>query len=104
MQQAVENYAQYLAGPDAWVLARFVLPVSRFAEFEAAIAHVQFPETWCISALLGPDVQADIRAINDFNHRNTNRVDVDTVEVKAESIEDIHRIGALVTRPILAYF
>jgi hypothetical protein len=104
MQQAVENYARYLTGPDAWALARFILPVSRFAEFEAAIAQVQFPETWCISALLGSDVQADIRSINEFNHQNSKRVDVDTVEVKAESVDDIHRISALIPKPIVAYF
>lgn len=104
MRQAVENYARYLAGPDAWALARFVLPVSRFAEFEAAIAGLQFPETWCLSALVGPNADADLRAINQFNHRNTKRVDVDTIEVKAESIEAIHRISALVPKAITAYF
>ena len=52
MQQAVENYARYLAGPDAWALARFVLPVSRFAEFEATMNSVRPIEPWGLTALL----------------------------------------------------
>lgn len=104
MREAVANYARYLAGPDAWALGRFILPVSRFTEFEAAMAASKVSEPWRISALLGSDAQTDISAINEFNRRNAARVVVDAIEVKVDSAQAIHRISALVPNPIVAYF
>ena len=104
MKTAVENYARYLLGEDAWALGRFILPVARFEEFEDVISHIDFPETWCISALIGTEPEANMRAIGQFNAKNTNKADVDTIEVKAESGEAIRRIAALVPKPIATYF
>ena len=36
MRPALENYARYRSGPDAWALGRFVVPAGRLDEFEAA--------------------------------------------------------------------
>ena len=33
MQPTVSNYARYMKGPDAWMLARLIVPVTRFPEF-----------------------------------------------------------------------
>jgi hypothetical protein len=104
MKTAVENYARYLAGPDAWALARFVLPVARFAEFEAAMGSIQPVEPWGISALLGASPEADLAEIDQFNHRNRGRAAVDTVEVKAATSEEISRIRAYVRSSIASYF
>jgi hypothetical protein len=104
MQQAVENYASYLAGPDAWALARFVLPVSRFAEFEAAIRSVPTIEPWGISALLGANSEADLAEIDRFNDRNQGRAIVDAVEVKASTSDEVSHIRAFVRGSIIAYF
>lgn len=38
MRPAVENYAAYRDGDFAWMLSRFICPVSRFGEFETAAA------------------------------------------------------------------
>lgn len=80
MDKAVKNYAEYLAGPHAWMLGRFVVPVARLAEFEACAAPL-FPAEpqnpadepappWRISALIGEDADADIDAIFAFNQRH----------------------------------
>jgi hypothetical protein len=104
MQQAVENYARYLAGPDAWALARFVLPVSRFGEFEAAMSSVRMIEPWGLSALLGKTPEADLAEVDRFNDRNQGRAVVDSVEVKADNTDEICHIRAFVRGSITCYF
>jgi hypothetical protein len=104
MQQAVENYARYLAGPDAWALARFVLPVARFAEFELAMNSVRPIEPWGIGALLGTSHEAELAAIDQFNHRNKGRAAVDAVAVKAATSDEVCHIRAFVRGSITCYF
>lgn len=43
MQAAVRNYAAYRAGPHAWMLGRFVVPLSRLDEFRAAGGSPDWP-------------------------------------------------------------
>lgn len=104
MQQAVENYARYLAGPDAWALARFVLPVSRFAEFETAMRTIRTIEPWGLSALLGANPEADLAEVDRFNDRNQGRTVVDSVEVKACTPDEICHIRAFVRGSITCFF
>jgi hypothetical protein len=104
MQQAVENYERYLAGPDAWALARFVLPVSRFAEFERAMDRIEPIEPWGISALLGANPEADLLEVDRFNERNRGRATADAVEVKASTTDEIAHIRANVRGTITCYF
>ena len=104
MQQAVENYDRYLAGPDAWALARFVLPVSRFAEFETAMDKLKPIEPWGISALLGANPEADLAEVDRFNERNRGRATVDSAEVKASTTDEIAHIRANVRGTITCYF
>ena len=59
MREAVENYAAYRAGPDAWALGRFVVPAARLGELETAAAEL-LPRAaglapWRIAALLGSE-------------------------------------------------
>jgi hypothetical protein len=104
MKTAVENYAKYLAGPYARALGRFVLPVSRFAEFEKAFASVQPVEAWGISALIGANYEADMLAIDKFNERNARDAYVDVIEAKASTPEEIAHIRAFVRGTITPYF
>lgn len=104
MRSAVDNYATYLAGENSWALGRFVVPVDRLPEFEAAAeTHYRFGVTgrpWQLAALAGSNLPTDLEAIAGFNgrHRSTSKsmVVVDTLEVKASAlgvIEDtMHRI------------
>jgi len=86
MATAVRNYAAYLAGPHAWMLGRFIVPVSRLEEFEREASGLfpapasagpkgeseppETPDPWRISALVGDDVDADIERVFAFNQRH----------------------------------
>ena len=104
VKTAVGNYARYLAGADAWALGRFVLPVARFAEFEAAIADVHPVEAWGISALIGANYDSDLAEVDRFNQRNARKARVDSVEAKAASTDEICQIRAFVRGTITPYF
>jgi hypothetical protein len=52
MPDAVRNYARYQSGPDAWALGRFVLPLERLGEFEAAAAGLGLERRVALSVLL----------------------------------------------------
>jgi hypothetical protein len=104
MLQTVQNYAHYLGGHEAWMLARFVLPVSRFAEFDTAFAHIEPVEPWGITALLGDDAAADLEQIAAFNTRHDEQAAVDAIEIKASTLEEISHIRALVRGTITAFF
>ena len=100
MSDAVRNYALYRSSPEAWALGRFVLPVNRLDEFNAAAAeHLRKASPalpWQLTLLAGGDFAADLEAIAEFNHRHASShpgaVLVDALEIKASSkgaIEDI---------------
>ncbi len=82
MPAAVRNYAEYRTSDDAWMLDRFVVPVSRLDEFRAAHEHLgdSSQPPWHLSALLGQDVRDDLRAISAFNERAHGHVLIDTIE------------------------
>ena len=81
MQSAVNNYADYHDGPDAWALGRFVLPVGRLPEFAEAFESLTGPRPssrrWPLAALSGADLGADLDQIDRFNRRHGS-VEIDT--------------------------
>ena len=93
MQAAVENCLQYRNGPDAWALGRFILPATRLAEFESAVARTAAAgarQPLALSILAGPNTTADLEQITRFAHGSKDRVPgatVTAVEVKADSPE-----------------
>jgi len=91
MPAAVQGYASYRAGEHCWALGRFVLPVARLAEFEAAAAPclAAAGTPWKLAALPGPALSADLAVITGFNQRHADRVVVDTVELKAATPDAI---------------
>jgi len=101
MPTAVENYASYVAGEDAWLLERLVIAVSRLEEFEAhAAAHLPRAgeeEPWPISALIRAageeDLPDDLDRIAAFNQRHCNPQHglalIDVIELKADSARAI---------------
>ena len=99
MTDAVTNYAHYLQSHDRWALARFIVPVSRLAEFSDTV-HSLPPDLrnqpWRLSALIGQDVQADVQTIETFNARFScapRSLSIDTIELKATSVEAIHALN-----------
>jgi hypothetical protein len=99
MKTAAESYAGYHAGPSAWALGRFVLPVARLGEFEAAAAsRLRAPAgtAWRLSALVGEDLNAELSEVADFNRRHGSAAYIDSLELKAASVsavtDAIHRL------------
>lgn len=96
MAQAVANYERYLRSPDAWMLGRFILPVSRLAEFRTAAAGLlptvlaeqglPHEQPWLISAIIDGDLDRDLDEIFAFNHHHTAQINglalVDAVEAR----------------------
>jgi hypothetical protein len=101
MPMTVADYASYVAGKDAWLLERLVIPVSRLEEFEAqAAAHLPRAgeqEPWPISALVRAageeDLPDDLDRIAAFNERHCDPQHglalIDVVELKADSARAI---------------
>jgi hypothetical protein len=111
MKQAVRNYASYRESEDAWWLGRFVVPASRLEEFEKAAAEL-LPSTpgaapWQLSALLGPAIPYEAKAVVDFNCRHAAEraatAVVDVVELKADSIDIIGAATAQLPRQLQPY-
>lgn len=104
MSAAVTNYARYRAGEAAWALGRFILPAHRLPELEGvAEKHVPLQpvaQPWRLSALAGPDLEADLGQVTAFNDRHASASAaaalVDTLEIKASSVsvieDSMHRI------------
>ena len=111
MQPAVDNYARYRTGPEAWALARFILPAGRLAEFESAAAphlsSVPLTQPWHLGALAGPDLTADLSLIAAFNLRHAGpgeeTATVDTIELKATSVEAIEDTTKQIPDQLQAY-
>lgn len=105
MAEAVAHYARHRAEPPAWMLGRFVLPAARLDEFEAAAAtHLprESATWWSLSALLSSDIEEDIARVERFNHRHRDARHgaalVDTVELKAHSVQDVAHASGIVQR------
>jgi len=93
MDEAVANYARYVASEERWMLARFISPVARLAEFESAAKNrIESGQEWALSVLPGADIRADLESIDSFNHRNRHRARIDTIEAKAGSLEAVRAL------------
>jgi len=110
MATAVRQYAEYRAGPDAWALGRFVVPVARLGELEREaelLAPRQPAEPWRLSALLGPSTGEEIKALGEFNCRHAAdgaaSLSADVVEARADSVETVDRLLTGLPRWVQAY-
>lgn len=110
MPATVDNYSHYLRGDRRWALGRFVIPAARLLEFEVAtgalLAH-SASEPWRLSALLGADAAADIRAIGEFNLRHASdgasTALADVVEAKAGTVAEIETLLSAVPAHLQTY-
>jgi hypothetical protein len=92
LDQALRNYARYRHGPERWMLGRFVCPAARLAELTPLAGELfQGDAPFAFSALgrggstvpvFLAELDADLRAIADFQHRQGERVLVDALEVR----------------------
>jgi hypothetical protein len=84
---AVKNYSNYLRSENAWMLARFILPVARLSEFSSVFgryAESAGGEPWRLAVLPGTDLDADLESIAEFNLRE-RMARIDTLEFKADT-------------------
>lgn len=110
MRAAVEQYESHRRGPDHWMLGRFIVPVARLAEFEAAASGLlptggQSP--WRLSALGGEDLTRDGELIEEFNRRHASpgegRALIDTIEFRAGGVAQIESALRLVPETLMSY-
>ncbi len=94
MQTAVNNYAKYAAGPHAWMLGRFVVPVTRLVEFEGAWTAAGAPAGFKLSALVA-NRDEELPKAAEFNARHAGKVVIDAVELKAASVAEIEEVPGL---------
>lgn len=123
MAPTVSNFARYRAGSDSWLLARLIVPVTRFPEFVQAAdpllpktADAAGDEPWPLSVLVAPasdrQIVADLERIERFNARMEDRefsrahgrAAIDTVETRATTPHEIDRALEYVPDEIFAYF
>jgi hypothetical protein len=105
MDAAVANYAAYRRAPEAWVLGRFVVPVSRLGEMADAMRAAGEPgaaHPWHVSALVGEDLAGDLDAVRAFN-AGAHGAFVDALEVKAGTVEAIRAVAARAPREMKTY-
>ena len=111
MAPAARLYAAYRGGDARWMLGRFVVPVARLEELEAAAGALlpvnaelpDAPAPWTLSALVGSDVAADLRAVVAFNARHApgaegGRAVIDALEAKAAAPDDVARLADALAR------
>jgi hypothetical protein len=98
MRAAVANYASYLASEEAWALGKFVIPIARLPEYEAArrAAYDHEEGSWRLSGLTGGDTLADITRAAEFNVRGQCGV-IDALEAKLGTVDDIRRVASRLT-------
>jgi len=90
MAEAAAEYAAALAGPDAWLLGRFVVPAGRLAELSAVRAAVADPSPqWRISAIVADESDADVDSIAAFNVAAPEHAMVDAIESKPQRLAGI---------------
>lgn len=103
MSEAVSNYARYRDDDHAWMLGRFIVPVSRLDEFEAQAEGLlpkdEDADPWFISALTGDSLDADINRIFEFNMAHAQAASgaavIDTIELRLSadhSVDQLMRI------------
>jgi hypothetical protein len=104
MKRAVENYARFHESPEAWMLGRFIVPVSRLSEFEAVLPIARHGQGWHVSALAGTNLEADVKAIAAFNQRHSGMVTIDSIETKVTSPDEIENLRKVIPDWLLTYF
>jgi hypothetical protein len=94
MSEAVAEYARAMAGPDAWMLGRFVLPAARLAEFRAAHLVAAPRSPWQLSAIVAADSAAEVDAVASFNGQaGAAAARVDAIESKPAHIDDVDALA-----------
>lgn len=91
MDDAVAAYHRHLSSPQAFMLGRFIVPAMRVGELVDAMQRVLGappPSPWRLSVTASPE---DAGVLAPFNAEHGAWAFIDSVEVKAPSIEEVER-------------
>ena len=102
MEAAVENYARYKAGSNAWMLGRFIVPIARLAEFGEAWVSAGGPVGWHLSGLVGKP-EEELPAVRAFNAIRGSKLKIDALEFKATSASEIASLKGKLPGDTLGY-
>jgi hypothetical protein len=104
LDEAIRRYARYRRAPEAWMLARFVLPAARLPELDAyaGLFADEPPFRFAVLGTGGPDpaafgdaLDADLRAVAAFLERYPAHVQADVLEVRLPPALPLADAGAL---------
>ena len=103
MQQAVQNYSDYLMGEYSWMLGKFIVPLSRLGEFERSLENISLSLNaipWSLAVLASTSLSNDISVIRAFNARrveqSTCRSYIETIELIGKTAGEISTFGGAV--------
>ena len=112
MSAAVAHYAASRAGPDAWMLGRFVVPAARLHELEAAISALALAlapdgvHGWHgvrLSALLTGEFGREADVMSAFNARAPFGMRIDVAEGRASSPDTVLAMAAAMPDDVMLY-
>jgi hypothetical protein len=90
LADALAEYRRALAGADAWMLGRFIVPATHLSLLaDALVRHAHDGRDWTVSAIVREHMDEDGSAVQAFNQRAANlHIRVDTIECRPSSPSD----------------
>jgi hypothetical protein len=91
LADALAEYRRALAGADAWMLGRFIVPAMQLSVLaDAVVRDAHDGRGWTVSAIVREHMDEDAAAVQAFNQRAANQhVRVDTIECRPSSSDSI---------------
>jgi hypothetical protein len=91
LADALAEYGRALAGADAWMLGRFIVPAMQLSVLaDAVVRDTHDGRGWTVSAIVREHMDEDAAAVQAFNQRAANQhVRVDTIECRPSSSDSI---------------
>ena len=91
LADALAEYRRALAGADAWMLGRFIVPAVQLpALADAVVRDAHDGRGWTVSAIVREHMDEDAAAVQAFNQRAARlHVGVDTIECRPSSSDSI---------------
>jgi hypothetical protein len=100
LPEAMETYVQASLACDRWMLGKFVLPVSRWIDFEALLSKFSLPQ-WCLSLILSGEPNAGLEQLQSC-HREA--IAVSAVEFAPLPVSEIVAILPRLPAGVDAFF
>ena len=91
LADALAEYRRALAGADAWMLGRFIVPAMQLSVLaDAVVRDAHDGRGWTVSAIVREHMDEDAAAVQAFNQRAANlHVRVDTIECRPSSSDSM---------------